>query len=60
MALITIVVPVYNEKDNIERLLTAIQKDVMVDFEIRIIYDREEDNTLSVVRRLKKSFSKPI
>ena len=51
--LLSIVVPVYNEGENIKTLLLAIKKSVKHDFRILIVYDFDEDDTLSAVNDIK-------
>lgn len=50
--MISIVIPVYNEGPNIERVLRQIHESVTSAHEILIVYDFEEDNTLPVIRQL--------
>ncbi|MBO5353625.1 MAG: glycosyltransferase [Lachnospiraceae bacterium] len=54
--MIDIFVPVYNEKDNIKPLLDALQEKVQVDFEVMIVYDMDEDNTLPVLKEIEKNY----
>lgn len=49
---LSIVIPIYNEPENIVRTLAALQEAVTSAQEILLIYDREEDTTLPVVQRL--------
>ena len=49
---LSIVVPVYNEHENIEEFLNSIHQNVSVSFEIIIVYDSSEDLTLPVVERI--------
>ncbi|NUM35854.1 MAG: glycosyltransferase [Candidatus Brocadiae bacterium] len=63
---IDIVVPVYNEGANIEKTLDSIEKNLKnVDplsakFQIVIVYDFEEDNTLPVVKKIQSQYAFPI
>jgi dolichol-phosphate mannosyltransferase len=50
-----IIVPVYNEADNIKATLTAIEQNVTIPHKIYIVYDFDEDNTLPVARELQKA-----
>ena len=50
MPLLSIVIPVYNEGGNIKTALTAIRERVKYEYDILIIYDFDEDNTLPEVR----------
>ncbi len=45
-----IIIPVYNEADNIGSTLTAIEERIKTPHRIHIVYDFEEDNTLPVAR----------
>ncbi len=45
-----IVIPVYNEGDNIRPVLDSFRRHVKTPWRVLICYDREEDNTLPVVR----------
>src|ERR1043165_7188529 len=45
-----IVIPVYNEGENIVRVLDSFRKHVQTPCRVLICYDREEDNTLPVIR----------
>jgi dolichol-phosphate mannosyltransferase len=47
-----IVIPVYNEKDNIRNTLRTIEEKIKTEHSIFIIYDFEEDNTLPIIREL--------
>lgn len=47
---VSIVVPVYNEAENIASILTEIEDKVTTQHQIFIIYDFEEDNTLPPAR----------
>jgi dolichol-phosphate mannosyltransferase len=53
---LTIAVPVYEEADNIEKLVRTVEALVRLPHELAIIYDRDEDNTLPVARRLAREF----
>ncbi|MBI5454761.1 MAG: glycosyltransferase [Deltaproteobacteria bacterium] len=49
-----IVIPVYNEGENIGRTFEAIRAHIKTDHRITVVYDFEADNTLPVVRKLMK------
>lgn len=46
-----IVIPVYNEADNIEKTLATIRSRICEPMKIYIVYDFDEDDTLPVVRQ---------
>lgn len=46
-----IIVPVYNEGENIKDTLNAFKRYVQTPFRLFIVYDFDEDNTLPAVRR---------
>ena len=52
--LLNIVIPVYNEAENIKNTISEINQRVSTPHKIFIIYDFDEDNTLPVVRNLMK------
>lgn len=47
-----IIVPVYNEKDNIAALFEAINEHIQSPKSVIIVYDSEDDNTLPVVNAI--------
>lgn len=57
MELINIVMPVYNEGENIKNTLSEIKGKVRTPFRVFIIYDFDEDNTLPVAKTLQSEFS---
>ncbi len=55
--LLSIVIPVYNEGENIAGVLTNLEAALPADpVEVLIVYDFEEDNTIPVVKRLQSHF----
>ena len=48
----TIVVPVYNEGDNIRQTLAELDAKVRVDAEVWLVYDRDDDTTVPPAREL--------
>lgn len=51
---LSIVIPVYNESENILKTLSAIKKYIRVPHEILIIYDFDKDTTLPIVKKVLK------
>jgi glycosyltransferase involved in cell wall biosynthesis len=52
MGPVDLVMPVYNEGDNIVRALEEVDRKVALEKRLLIVYDFDEDNTLPVVRGL--------
>ncbi len=53
---INIIVPVYNEGENIERTLSSVAGKIKTPHRIFIVYDFDEDNTLPAVEPLLKKY----
>jgi glycosyltransferase involved in cell wall biosynthesis len=51
-ARVTVVIPVYNEGENIRATLFELDAKVMVDAEIWLVYDSDDDTTLAPAREL--------
>lgn len=49
---VTLIVPVFNEADNLPRLIVEIEREVTVPHRVLVVYDFEEDTTVPVARRL--------
>ncbi|MGI8703865.1 MAG: glycosyltransferase family 2 protein, partial [Candidatus Limnocylindrales bacterium] len=49
---VSIVLPVYNEGENVEPVLRALSEAVTTPHELVVVYDFDEDTTIPVVRRL--------
>lgn len=58
MADISLVVPVYNEAENIGPLLERVADNIGVECEILICYDFDEDNTLPAARPYQSRFAR--
>ncbi len=54
---LTIIIPVYNEKENIKKAITLIEKKVKIKHKILIIYDSCKDDTLPAVKSLQKKIT---
>ncbi|MBI4055164.1 MAG: glycosyltransferase family 2 protein [Elusimicrobia bacterium] len=50
--MLSIVIPVYNEEEDIAETLSALRENAPVPHEILVVYDSDEDSTLPVLRRL--------
>lgn len=53
---IDIIIPVYNEAENIEGCLHEIKKNIGESIEVFLVYDLEEDNTIPVINKIKNKF----
>ena len=53
---LAIVVPVYEEGENIEKAIRLLEASVSTPHQVVIVYDHEDDNTLPVVKRLMVEF----
>jgi dolichol-phosphate mannosyltransferase len=54
--MLSIVCPVYNEADNVGPLMDELVASVSVPFKLIVIYDRDDDTTLPVIRARAESF----
>ena len=50
MVKLDIIIPVYNEDENIIKLLKLLEKEVICDFRVLICYDSESDKTLNYLK----------
>ncbi len=55
MSAVTIVIPVYNEGENIRRTLAEIDAKLAVEAEVWLVYDNDSDSTLPPARALEGS-----
>jgi glycosyltransferase involved in cell wall biosynthesis len=53
---LSIVIPVYNEPENINETLSLIHQTVTTDYEIIVVYDFDEDTTVPILRKLQKKY----
>lgn len=58
MPSISIVTPVFNEKDNIKKVLSKVEKLVKTDHEILVVYDFPEDSTVVPTKEFIQKFKK--
>lgn len=58
--MLSVVCPVYNEAENIERLMDALQASISVPLELLIVYDHETDNTVPRVNSIARRYPFPI
>jgi dolichol-phosphate mannosyltransferase len=49
--LLSIIIPVYNEAENIGKTLDAIEQNIKTPYKIYLIYDFDEDTTIPVVQK---------
>ncbi len=59
MSAVTIVIPVYNEGENIRRTLAEIDAKLAVEAEVWLVYDNDSDSTLPPARALEGSTRLP-
>ncbi len=60
MSKLDILIPVYNEGENIIETLRAIKERVKTPFQILICYDFDEDNTLPAVEKIRSEMTFPV
>ncbi len=53
---LSIVIPVYNEGENIRACIEGVEKHVKVDHEIIIVYDLDNDNSIPIVKKLQNKY----
>src|SRR5207253_315743 len=53
---LSVVCPVYNEGPNIGKLVDRLARDIHIPMELIVVYDREDDNTLSALAVLSPLF----
>ena len=58
--ILSLIVPVYNEKDSISPLLENIRRSIKIPISVEVVYDNESDNTLPVLHGIKNNFDFPI
>lgn len=60
MSNVTIVIPVYNEGENISVAIKKIEQEVICDHTINIVFDFDEDTTVPVVKELQSQYKTEI
>lgn len=55
-ALISIIIPVYNEKENIQEALKNMARTVKTPHEALVVYDFDKDNTVPVVKKFQNKY----
>jgi len=53
---LTVIIPVYNEAENIKKAISRLEKEVLIPHKLIIVYDFVRDNTLPAVRPLQKKY----
>jgi glycosyltransferase involved in cell wall biosynthesis len=53
---LSVVCPVYNEGANVGALVERLARDISIPFELIVVYDREDDDTLPALSRLRPAF----
>ena len=56
MNALSIIVPVYNEKENINNFVNTLENNVITNHELIIVYDKKNDNTIANVKKLQKKY----
>src|SRR3989338_3042034 len=57
MASLTIVIPVFNEADNIVPVIQELESQLTIPHDVVIIYDRDNDSTLAPVRQIQTTMA---
>lgn len=58
--MLSVVCPVYNERDNIKKTFDKIHSNVKIPMEILVVYDYDEDNTIEEVRKISSNYKSEI
>jgi glycosyltransferase involved in cell wall biosynthesis len=58
--MLDIVIPVFNEALNIEKCFNALSNQVKTAFQVWVVYDFPEDNTIPVIQKIKNQYLFPI
>lgn len=54
---LSIIIPVFEEAENIQKAIFKIEKEVRIPHQTFIVYDFDQDNTIPVVKKLQKKIS---
>jgi len=54
---LNIVIPVFNEADNIRIAINKIKEDLLTPYNITIVYDMDEDTTVPVVKKMQEDMN---
>jgi len=57
---VTIVIPVYNEGENISIALQQINDEVKASYEVMVVFDMPEDDTIPVAKRVARELDLPL
>ena len=49
---LSIIIPIYNEQDNIKETLYSIEENIDIPYEIITVYDHPTDTTLPILKDL--------
>ncbi len=53
---LSIIIPVYNEKESLSLMIKILNSSLEFDNEIIIVYDDENDNSIPVAKKLQNNF----
>ena len=52
--LVSIIIPTFNEKDNIEEIIKLVKKKVLFNKQIIVVDDKSKDGTTEILKKNKK------
>lgn len=53
---LSLIVPVYNEADNISKLVNRASREIRFPYRLIVVYDFDKDNTIPIVKKLQKKY----